>query len=70
MIGNIEDDENDGFNLDGSVIKEYDWVELNTEDPSKPEVTVEPPSDIFESEENKKKLEIVTYLSFNYIDDR
>ena len=53
MIGNIVDDEGDSFGYEeGTVVKEYDWIELNVADPTLPEITLSPPQDLFDSIEN------------------
>ena len=55
LVGNIVDDEGNDFGLSEEVVIQYDWVELDVSDPSKPRITVEPPRDLFDSDEHANK---------------
>ena len=51
LIGNIVDDENDPFSYEGESI-EFNWIELNIENPTLPYMTISPPTDIYDYQEN------------------
>ena len=48
---------------------QYDWIELDLSNPSKPTITVDPPRDLFDLEENEDKQSLMVVVAFIYVDE-